>query len=67
MTCQGNPLSRRDFLTVGAVGGLGLTLSDLLALREARAEQKHYDFIDAKADSVIHIFLPGGIAQQEIV
>lgn len=65
MTCQGNPLSRRDFLTVGAVGGLGLTLSDLLALREARAEQKHYDFIEAKAESVIHIFLPGGIAQQE--
>ncbi len=29
------------------------------------AEQKRYDFIEAKADSVIHIFLPGGIAHQE--
>ncbi len=64
MKCTGNPLSRRDFLTVGAVGGLGLTLSSLLSMRQALAEQKHYDFIEAKADSVIHIFLPGGIAHQ---
>jgi uncharacterized protein (DUF1501 family) len=65
MRCQGNPLSRRDFLTVGAVGGLGLNLAGLLQLRQAQAQQKHYDFIAAKADSVIHIFLPGGIAHQE--
>ena len=65
MKCKGNPLSRRDLLTVGAVSGLGLTLPDLFALRQARADQKHYDFIEAKAESVIHIFLPGGIAQQE--
>jgi hypothetical protein len=50
---------------VGAVGGLGLNLATLLQLREARAEQKHYDFIAAKADSVIHVFLPGGMAHQE--
>ena len=54
-----------NFLTVGAVGGLGLTLADFLQLRQAQAEQKHYDFIEAKAESVIHIFLPGGIAHQE--
>ena len=65
MRCQGNRLSRRNFLTVGAVGGLGLTLANLLEIRHARAEQKHYDFVEAKADSVIHIFLPGGIAHQE--
>ncbi len=65
MKCRGNSLSRRSFLTVGAVGGLGLNLATLLQLREARAEQKHYDFIPAKADSVIHIFLPGGMAHQE--
>jgi uncharacterized protein (DUF1501 family) len=57
--------SRRGFLTVGAIGGLGLTLSDWFKLQAARAEQKHYDFIEAKAKSVIHIFLPGGLAQQE--
>jgi hypothetical protein len=65
MNCPGNRLSRRSFLTVGAVGGLGLTLTDLLSVQQARAEKKHYDFIEAKADSVIHVFLPGGMAQQE--
>ena len=65
MTCGGNPLSRRSFLTVGALGTLGLTLADFLQARSAQAEQKHYDFIDAKADSVIHVFLPGGMAHQE--
>ncbi len=55
--------SRRGFLTVGTFG-FGLTLADFLRLR-ARADQKQYDPISAKADSVIHIFLPGGIAHQE--
>jgi uncharacterized protein (DUF1501 family) len=65
MKCQGNPLSRRGFLTVGALGSLGLTLADFFQMREAQAEQKNYDFIEAKADSVIHVFLPGGMAHQE--
>ena len=57
--------SRRGFLSVGALTGLGLTLGDYFQMSSARAEQKHYDFIEAKAKSVIHIFLPGGIAHQE--
>lgn len=65
MNCQGNSMSRRSLLTVGAVGGLGLTLGDFFRLREARADLKHYDFIPAKAQSVIHVFLPGGMAHQE--
>ena len=65
MKCQGNRMSRRNLLTVGAIGGLGLTLADFFRLREARAEQKHYDFLEAKAQSVIHIYLPGGMAHQE--
>jgi hypothetical protein len=65
MPCQGNRLSRRSLLTVGAVGGLGLTLADFFQLREARGELKKYDFLDAKAQSVIHIYLPGGMAHQE--
>ncbi len=56
--------SRRGFLTVGTFG-FGLTLADFFRLQQARAEQKHYDPIPAQADSVIHIFLPGGIAHQE--
>ncbi len=57
-------LHRRNFLTVGALGGLGLTLGDFLKLK-ARADLKNYEKIPATAESVIHIFLPGGIAHQE--
>jgi hypothetical protein len=64
-SCEGNRLSRRNLLTVGAIGGLGLTLADLFQLREARGELKKYDFLNAKAQSVIHIYLPGGMAHQE--
>lgn len=65
MRCFGNFLSRRNFLTVGAVGGLGLSLGDFFRMRSLLADQKNYDFIPAKAESVIHIFLPGGMAHQE--
>ncbi|MFO0891217.1 MAG: DUF1501 domain-containing protein [Isosphaeraceae bacterium] len=58
------PLSRRSFLAVGTIGLGGLTLADLLRI-QARADLKNYAPIAAKADSVIHIFLPGGIAHQE--
>src|SRR4051794_8384580 len=57
------PIGRRGFLTVGAMG-FGLTLGDFFRLK-ARADQKSYDAIKARADSIIHIFLPGGIAHQE--
>jgi hypothetical protein len=57
-------MSRRCLLTVGPIGGLGLTLGDYFQ-RKAQADQKHYDFIEAKAQSIIHIFLPGGMAHQE--
>src|SRR3954467_4969750 len=65
MKCSGNRLSRRNVLTVGAIGGLGLTLADFFQLRQARGELKKYDFLDAKAQSVIHVYLPGGMAHQE--
>jgi Protein of unknown function (DUF1501) len=65
MRCDGNRLSRRTMLTVGAIGGLGLSLENYFALKQAKADTKHYDFIEAKAQSVIHIFLPGGMAHQE--
>jgi uncharacterized protein (DUF1501 family) len=53
--------SRRDFMFVGLVGGLGLTLDDFFRL-QARADAPGKK---APAQSVIHIFLPGGIAHQE--
>jgi uncharacterized protein (DUF1501 family) len=56
--------TRRDFLYVGVVGGLGLTLDEYFR-RQARAAQKHYESKEGPAKSVIHIFLPGGMAHQE--
>lgn len=57
-------LARRDFLYVGFMGGLGLTLSDVLR-SEARADLKFYESKENTAKSVIFIFLPGGMAHQE--
>ena len=56
--------SRRDFLQVGLIGGLGLTLPEFFRM-EANAAQKFYESKEGPAKSVIHIFLPGGIAHQE--
>jgi uncharacterized protein (DUF1501 family) len=57
--------TRRDFLHVGAVAGLGLTLDNFFRIQAARADQKHYESKEGPAKSVIHIFLPGGMAHQE--
>jgi hypothetical protein len=45
--------------------GLGLTLGDFFRIRAAQAAQKHYDSVEGPAKSVIHIYLPGGMAHQE--
>ena len=58
-------LSRRGFLSVGAVAGAGLTLPGLLRMEEARGDLKDYKSFEGTAKSLIHIFLPGGIAHQE--
>lgn len=57
-------LSRRGFMQIGMLAGTSLTLPHLLA-RQARAELKNYDNFEGTAKSIIHIFLPGGLAQQE--
>ncbi|MDB2429689.1 DUF1501 domain-containing protein [Akkermansiaceae bacterium] len=66
--CSGNPLasdySRRGFLQVGLLGGLGLTLPQFLKM-EAQGAQKDYKTREGVAKSVIQIFLPGGMAHQE--
>src|SRR6266478_547576 len=56
--------TRRSFLHVGLVGGLGLTLADFFRL-EAQADAKLPDGKEGPAKSIIHIFLPGGMAHQE--
>ncbi|HEX6962336.1 MAG TPA: DUF1501 domain-containing protein, partial [Lacipirellula sp.] len=57
-------LPRRDFLVVGAAG-LGLDLADFLALRQAQAAMNDYEQPPVVAESVIHIYLPGGLSAQE--
>ena len=51
--------NRREFLFVGLVGSLGLTLGNLFKLQAQSLGAK------ARAQSIINIFLPGGIAAQE--
>ncbi len=65
MKCSDHILSRRNLLTLGAVGGLGLTLPDFFRIKQAQAEQVNFESREGTAKSVIYIFLPGGMAQQE--
>lgn len=57
--------SRRDWLTVGSLTGLGLCLGDLLRIKSAHADRKWYDSTEGPAKSVIQIVCQGGIAAQE--
>jgi hypothetical protein len=65
MKCTGNWLDRRGFLSVGVLGGLGISLADMLRMEQARADLKNYESKEGVAKSVISIFLPGGMAHQE--
>ena len=56
--------SRREFMHVGLIGGLGLTLADFMRIK-AHGAQKYYETVEGPAKSVIHIYLPGGMAHQE--
>lgn len=62
--CPGSPLSRRNFLHVGYLGGLGLTLDQFLRA-ESAAAQTGAPARQARAQACIHIFMPGGMAHQE--
>jgi hypothetical protein len=56
-------VARREFVFSGLVGGLGLTLGNFLKLRAD--EILTGNPLKAKAEALIHIFLPGGAAHQE--
>lgn len=58
-------LGRREFLHVGSLTGLGLSLGGLFQMQAARADAKSFAHFEGTAKSVIHIWLPGGWAQQE--
>lgn len=53
-------MNRRNFLTVGTLSGLGLSLPSYL-----KAKAENVINSNAKAQSVIYIYLPGGMAHQE--
>lgn len=58
-------LNRRGFLSVGMLAGAGLTLPQLLRCDTAYGDLKDYKNFEGTAKSVIHIFMPGGMAHQE--
>ncbi|RIK82823.1 MAG: DUF1501 domain-containing protein [Planctomycetota bacterium] len=64
MGCAGPRLGRRGFLAVG-MAGFGLDLADFFAIRAAQAAQNEYETPPVVAESVIHIYLPGGLSSQE--
>ncbi len=59
--------NRRQFLYVGVVGAMGLTLGNLLKLEALAGTGKGATAAGgvAKAKSIINIYLPGGMAAQE--
>lgn len=60
-----NQQGRRDFLQVGAMAGLGITLPQWLQLQAAAIDMPSVETYKATANSIIHIYLPGGMAQHE--
>jgi len=58
-------LNRRGFLSVGFLAGTGLALPALLRTEKAYADLKDYKNFEGTAKSIIHIYLPGGMAHQE--
>src|SRR6266404_1672872 len=56
---------RREFLYVGLVGSLGLSLGNLFKLQAAAETPSAASPAAGPAKSIINIYLPGGMAAQE--
>ncbi len=57
---------RRSFVQAGVLGGLGLTMGDYFRLRAGIVRSPNGAKLpEGKAKSVIQIYFPGGVAQQE--
>ena len=59
--------SRRDFLRAGVLSGLGLSLPGLFQWEAMARERNRGASPDRPCESIIQIYLPGGIAHQELV
>lgn len=62
---QSSQVSRRGFVAAGAAAGLGISLGDFFALQSAQASTAQATGPPARAKSIIHIFLNGGLSAQE--
>ena len=58
-------VDRRDFLKTGVAAGVGLGLSGSAFANENAVIPPLPDFFPGKADAMILIWLPGGIAQTD--
>ncbi len=68
--CLGQPYGRREFLRVGSLSTLGLTLGSFFQRQAAQAGRMGVASAAAggpACDAVIQIYLPGGVAHQEFV
>jgi hypothetical protein len=63
-SCRWQP-NRREFLYVGLLGTVGLTMSDMLRGQAHAATVGQLGAGSGKAKSVINIYLPGGMSHQE--
>jgi hypothetical protein len=61
-TCNGH--SRRDFLRVGGLGMLGLSLADMLRI-EARGKEQGAAKSSPRAKSIIMVYLGGGLSHHD--
>src|SRR5215470_17421593 len=59
------PPTRRDLIRVGWLGGLGLSLGAFLKMEAAAKAAEPTKKPEAKAKSVIHIYLQGGFAHMD--
>src|SRR5437588_2729139 len=57
--------TRRDMLQAGAVGLMGLSLAEVLAMRASATQPAAHAARLAAPKSVIYIFLSGGLAQHD--
>src|SRR2546429_45754 len=65
MKCQGNRLSRRNVLTIGAIGGLGLTLADLFQLQAAHERGTHNMFTGYRPSPALQYPSMGSVVSHE--
>src|SRR5690348_10642529 len=63
--CRKTSFPRRDFLRVGTLGFLGITLSNVLRFSSAQALAATGGAASGKAQSVILLWLEGGVSQHD--